>query len=136
LVNARIVTNDVASLSRFYETITGVTALGSDEYVELRTSCATLAIGSTAAMSLFGEGAAAPAANRSMILDFEVDDVDAERTRLDGIVRDWVVEPTTQPWGNRSMMFRDPDGNLINVFARPRRTGSLLNVGHRVRRRA
>jgi len=22
-----------------------------------------------------------------------------------------------QPWGNRSMLFRDPDGNLINFFA-------------------
>jgi uncharacterized glyoxalase superfamily protein PhnB len=29
----------------------------------------------------------------------------------------FVMEPTTQPWGNRSMLFRDPDGNLINVFA-------------------
>jgi hypothetical protein len=26
------------------------------------------------------------------------------------------MEPTDQPWGNRSMLFRDPDGNLINFF--------------------
>ncbi len=25
--------------------------------------------------------------------------------------------PTDQPWGNRSMLFRDPDGNLINFYA-------------------
>lgn len=56
--------------------------------------------------------------NRSMILDFEVDDVDAERGRLAGIVIEWVLEPTTQPWGNRSMLFRDPDGNLVNLYAR------------------
>ena len=28
------------------------------------------------------------------------------------------MPPTTQPWGNRSMMFRDPAGNLVNVFSR------------------
>jgi catechol 2,3-dioxygenase-like lactoylglutathione lyase family enzyme len=28
-----------------------------------------------------------------------------------------VLEPTDQPWGNRSMLFRDPDGNLVNFFA-------------------
>jgi hypothetical protein len=27
------------------------------------------------------------------------------------------MEPTDQPWGSRSMLFRDPDGNLINFFA-------------------
>jgi uncharacterized glyoxalase superfamily protein PhnB len=30
-----------------------------------------------------------------------------------------VMPPTTQPWGNRSMMFRDPAGNLVNVLSRP-----------------
>jgi hypothetical protein len=29
------------------------------------------------------------------------------------------MPPTTQPWGNRSMIFRDPAGNLINLFSRP-----------------
>ena len=28
----------------------------------------------------------------------------------------FVNEPTTLPWGNRSLLFRDPDGNLINFF--------------------
>jgi hypothetical protein len=23
------------------------------------------------------------------------------------------------PWGNRAMLFRDPDGNLINFFSQP-----------------
>jgi hypothetical protein len=27
-----------------------------------------------------------------------------------------VTEPTTMPWGNRALLFRDPDGNLINLF--------------------
>ena len=28
-----------------------------------------------------------------------------------------VKEPTTMPWGNRSLLVRDPDGNLVNFFA-------------------
>ena len=24
--------------------------------------------------------------------------------------------PTTMPWGNRALLFRDPDGNLVNFF--------------------
>jgi len=36
---------------------------------------------------------------------------------LDEQVTDWVQEPTTQPWGYRSMLFRDPDGNLINLYS-------------------
>ncbi|WP_432395343.1 VOC family protein [Pseudarthrobacter sp. L19] len=30
-----------------------------------------------------------------------------------------MLEPTTMRWGNRSTLFRDPDGNLINLFSRP-----------------
>ena len=36
--------------------------------------------------------------------------------RLAGFVEDFVNEPTTMPWGNRSLLFRDPDGNLVNFF--------------------
>jgi hypothetical protein len=26
----------------------------------------------------------------------------------------FVNEPTTMPWGNRSLLLRDPDGNLVD----------------------
>jgi hypothetical protein len=29
-----------------------------------------------------------------------------------------VMPPTNMPWGNRSMLLRDPDGTLVNVFSR------------------
>ncbi|MDF2716435.1 MAG: glyoxalase, partial [Paenibacillus sp.] len=45
-----------------------------------------------------------------------VDDVEAEYARLKLFVDDWVKEPTTMPWGNRTALFRDPDGNLVNLF--------------------
>ena len=122
LAHARIVTNDVPRLTRFYREVTGVTPKGDDIYVEFHGPALTLAISSQKVLERYGAGATAPASNRSVILDFEVTDVDRERKRLAGIVGEFVLEPTTQPWGNRSMLFRDPDGNLINVFAVVRAT--------------
>ncbi len=26
------------------------------------------------------------------------------------------IPTTTMPWGNRALLFRDPDGNLVNLF--------------------
>ena len=113
----RLVTEDVAALSRFYQQITGATAAGNDRYLEFKLPVSNLAITSQGVMERYGAGATQPRANRSAILDFEVADVDRERARLATIIADFVMEPTNQPWGNRSMLFRDPDGNLINFFA-------------------
>ena len=49
-------------------------------------------------------------------VEFIVDDVDAEYERLREQISDVVTEPTTMPWGNRALLFRDPDGNLVNLF--------------------
>jgi catechol 2,3-dioxygenase-like lactoylglutathione lyase family enzyme len=116
LVQSRIVTLDVRRLTRFYRELTGVVPEGSEEYVEFDFAGGGLAICSKRSADLFNGGVAIPAANRSVILDFQVGDVDKERSRLQGLVQQFVLEPTNQPWGNRSMIFRDPDGNLINFF--------------------
>ena len=42
--------------------------------------------------------------------------MDAEYERLRQHVVDVVTMPTTMPWGNRALLFRDPDGNLVNLF--------------------
>jgi len=60
---------------------------------------------------------ARPADNHTVIIEFRVEDVDAEFRRLADAIDDSLVQaPTTMPWGNRSLLFRDPDGNLINFF--------------------
>ena len=101
----------------FYEKVTGVQATWSTEdFAELSTAHATLAIGSTRTVPLFASGAARPASNRTVIIEFLVDDVDGVHRNLAGFVEDFVQEPTTMPWGNRSLLFRDPDGNLVNFF--------------------
>jgi uncharacterized glyoxalase superfamily protein PhnB len=78
--------------------------------------CATLAIGHSQTTQLFGIDSARAADNHTAIIEFLVDDVDAEYTRLKPVVTEWVQLPTTMPWGNRSILFRDPDGNLVNLF--------------------
>ena len=78
-------------------------------------SC-TLAIGSTRTLQLFEAGDTRAEANRSAILEFLVNDVDAEFERLKPVLDDIVQQPKTLPWGNRSLLFRDPDGALVNLF--------------------
>ena len=116
-VSIRIITGDVSRLVGFYEMATGAKASWSNEdFAELRTKCATLAIGSTRTVGLFAPGAARPADNRTVIIEFLVDDVDGVYKELAGFVEDFVNEPTTMPWGNRALLVRDPDGNLVNFF--------------------
>ena len=117
LAKVHIVTVDVPALARFYEAVVGTAAVGSDEYVELRIDGGTLALCSQRAMAVCGARAVTAARNGSMILDFEVNDVDASRYALKNVVSEFVLEPTTAPWGNRTMLFRDPDGNLISFFS-------------------
>jgi len=60
-----------------------------------------------------------PRPGGEVILDFMVGDADAEYGRIEALGVDWVLRPATQPWGSRSMVFKDPEGNLVNVFSRP-----------------
>jgi len=117
LVSIRLITDDVARLAGFYELVTGTPVRWSTpDFAELVTPVGTLAIGSTRTVALFGVGSAVAAANRSAIIEFLVEDVDAEFARIASVVEQFVNEPTTMPWGNRSLLFRDPDGNLVNLF--------------------
>jgi len=117
LVSLRIITADIKRLVQFFEKATSVTAKWlTDDFAEIVTSSFTLAIGSTRTLVFFGEEVAQPAANKSIIIEFLVDNVDDEYDRIKDFINDIVQKPTTMPWGNRSLLFRDPDGNLINFF--------------------
>ena len=116
--SVRIITDQVGPLTDFYERVTGENARRhTPDFAELVLPGATLAIGSSRTTG----GKIEPAANRSAIIEFRVDDVDAEFARLSGVVEDVVQEPTTMPWGNRSLLFRDPDGSLVNLFTPARK---------------
>lgn len=117
LASIRVITSDVSRLVEFYESITGLLATRyTEDFAELVTPACTLAIGSERTVVLFGAGSARPADNHSCIIEFRVDDVDKEYKRLENVVSMFVQQPTTMPWGNRSLLFRDPDGNLVNFF--------------------
>jgi predicted enzyme related to lactoylglutathione lyase len=119
LVSIRLITADVKALGQFYQHITGVKAIFyTDDFAELQTPNGTLAIGSTRTLQLFGGNDVAEAAqNRSAIIEFLSPDVDADFDRLAEWLGDAVVQkPTLMPWGNWSLLFRDPDGNLVNLF--------------------
>lgn len=117
LVSIRLITDDPARLVGFYERVTGRSVQWSTpDFAELPTPAGTLAIGSTRTVALFGPGAARPADNHTAIIEFLVDDVDAEYERIKQDPTEFVNSPTTMPWGNRSLLLRDPDGNLVNLF--------------------
>jgi predicted enzyme related to lactoylglutathione lyase len=127
----RIITDDLDRLVSFYEAVTGVTAdRPAPPFAELVLTSATLAIAHSQTVQLFGEGSARAADNHSVIIEFRVDDVDAEHARLASTVSEWVQEPTTMPWGNRSILFRDPDGNLVNLYT-PATDAAIERFQHR-----
>ncbi|WP_158811312.1 VOC family protein [Beijerinckia sp. L45] len=114
--STRLIATDIAAVVRFYETITRQTAEWlAPVFAEIVTSGATLAIGGAGTVTLFKEGSAEPSANRTAILEFQVEDVDAEFERLRSAV-EVVQAPKTMPWGNRAAQFRDPEGTLISLF--------------------
>lgn len=116
LASIRLITDNLDEMVEFYEEVTGVTAdRPAPVFAEFRFPSGTLAIGHTSTAQLFNN-AARPADNHTAILEWIVEDVTAEYERLKPRVAAWEQEPTLMPWGNRSILFRDPDGNLVNLF--------------------
>ena len=118
LVNTCLITKNVERLVQFYEPILGLKAQwAGKDYAEFHTGGGVLAIFSEPAQEKYIPGSTEAGKNQSVILQFRVTNVDREYTRLQSLVKVWVKPPTTQPWGTRSIYFRDPDGNLADFFA-------------------
>jgi catechol 2,3-dioxygenase-like lactoylglutathione lyase family enzyme len=118
LINTCLITNDVERLAVFYAHVLKMKPHKVDAtYVEFRTGTGVLALFAVEAQEKYIPGSAIPGQNHSAILEFRVSDVDQEYVRLQDSVKQWVKAPTTQPWGTRSIYFRDPDGNLVDFFA-------------------
>ena len=116
LASVRIIAGDIRQMVAFYEMITGVAAQWpAPVFAELVLPGATLAIGAVATVPLWQEGSAEPASNRSLFIEFQVDDIDAEYQRLREQVP-LVHDLKTMPWGNRTFQFRDPEGNAVSLY--------------------
>jgi catechol 2,3-dioxygenase-like lactoylglutathione lyase family enzyme len=117
LVSLRLITADVERLVSFYERILALPARRfSPDFAEIPTPTGLLAIGSETLMAKFQAGAAIGGANKSAIVEFRVADVDQAFAELAEFIGEPVQPPTTMFWGNRSLLFRDRDGNLVNFF--------------------
>ena len=91
-VSIRIITADIKRLARFYEQITSISVtMYTEDFGELKTPACTLAIGSTRTLQLFGGDVARPADNHTAIIEFRVDDVDAEYRKLVDVIGDSLV---------------------------------------------
>jgi predicted enzyme related to lactoylglutathione lyase len=112
----RLIAADLKSLVGFYENVMGQTAEWlAPVFAEIVTPSGTLAFSSVETVALFKEGSAEPAANRTAIIEFQVDDVETEFARLKDQV-EVVHGPKMMPWGNCAAQFRDPEGTLVGLY--------------------
>lgn len=120
LASVRILTTDVHRAVRFYEILTGATPnYVTDDFVELVTPSATLAVSDARRVPLVANDNPGVAMKQGCIVEFWVDDVEALFSTLEkeyGDDLDVVQPPTMMPWGNVSVLIRDPDGVLINLY--------------------
>jgi predicted enzyme related to lactoylglutathione lyase len=114
-----IVTKDVARLSEFYKTIlhaelNGINDLDNyveyyiDDFVFCVESVASVESRSGTSFSAFSAG--------SVIIEFEVDKVDEEYSRLRQLGVKVFRKPFDNPWGTRNFYFNDLDGNLVCFY--------------------
>jgi uncharacterized glyoxalase superfamily protein PhnB len=114
--SVRIIAADIGPMVAFYEMVTGIKAQWlAPAFAEIVMPGATLAIGAVETVALWKEGSAAPAANRSLIIELQVEDIQAEYDRLKDRVP-LVHELKTMPWGNATFQVRDPEGNAVSLY--------------------
>jgi catechol 2,3-dioxygenase-like lactoylglutathione lyase family enzyme len=112
-----IITKDVPRLHDFYQNALQVNGDGDETFSTIKTDGVQLSICHETIMEQMAPNSMAGAGHGCYTLEIEVDDVDREYQRLT-IAHFLIVKPpTTQPWGLRSVWFRDPDGNLVNFYA-------------------
>ncbi|NWE41362.1 VOC family protein [Pseudomonas yamanorum] len=120
--SVRLVTQRFKCVVDFYQTLCAVEPRHLAEgFAEIHLDGIVLAISDERLVRLYNNGLACAAANRSAILEFEVDDVEAALVLADKANAEVVMPITLMPWGNTSALLRDPDGTLVNIFSRAKR---------------
>jgi catechol 2,3-dioxygenase-like lactoylglutathione lyase family enzyme len=112
------ITENVPALRDFYSQLLEVVPEGDDDFVTFSVPGIHFSIFSVDGLEKMVPGLMKNSGVGSCFLEFEVDDVDQDFEWLKELNVDIIKPPTTQPWGLRSVWFRDPDGNKINFFAR------------------
>jgi uncharacterized glyoxalase superfamily protein PhnB len=117
LVQCRIVTDHVEKMAAFYAGLVSADVTLNGYYVEVPAGPASVGF-SRRRFAGFRAKENSCTGPGQVILDFQADDADIHYARIAAMGVDWVMPPTTQPWGSRSMIFRDPEGHLVNIFSR------------------
>jgi uncharacterized glyoxalase superfamily protein PhnB len=113
-----LITENVPALAKFYSQVLGVEVADGDIHVELKTKGASIAIFSSKGMEAMALGSTKDLGYGSVSMLFLVEDVDLEYERLRKAGVEFLMLPTTHPWGSRSFFFKDPDGNIITFACR------------------
>jgi catechol 2,3-dioxygenase-like lactoylglutathione lyase family enzyme len=113
-----IFVRDMAAMRRFYEGVLGFSLLRelSPGWIEYRVGGNTLAL---ARPSLTSADDPTPNGSASLQLAFKVSAAEVDRC-ADELLQQGVnllSPPTDRAFGHRTLFFRDPDGNLLEVFA-------------------
>jgi catechol 2,3-dioxygenase-like lactoylglutathione lyase family enzyme/predicted SnoaL-like aldol condensation-catalyzing enzyme len=112
-----LIAADVPRIRKFYEAVLGMPAEGDDGFCWFQTRGVGMSIFPTARMTEMAPDYLPPADGNERTFEFEVEDVDQAYARLLELGVTIVKAPTTQPWGIRSVWFRDPAGNIVNFLA-------------------
>jgi len=120
-----LITSDVPALTEFYKKVLGVEAQGDSIHAEVCTHGTALSIFSLKGMEDMAPGSMQGSGHGSVTLVFEVQDVDAEYEHLKALGVEFVLLPKNHPWGYRSLWFRDPDGNIVDFYARLNEQGGI-----------
>ena len=122
LIYACVLTRDIERLDAFYRAVLQMEPRSRQAYREFQTEPGIFSLWSLDEFEqITGTAAVQATAGGRVMLEFQVEDVDVEYERLRSIAQleiEFVLQPTTLPWGNRSIYFRDSDGNLVNFFTR------------------
>ncbi|WP_208796433.1 hypothetical protein [Flavobacterium fluviatile] len=81
---------------QFFEDVTATKAKwATDDLAEVESGAFTLAIVSTRTLAFFGDGVAEPATNKSVIIEFLVENVDDNYKIIKNLTTKTVQKPTT-----------------------------------------